>query len=109
MGPQVLADLQPRDLKRQDVINELFHTERSHCRNLRVLEQVFKRPLLDSGLMPKDVIDRLFPNLTEVTSVHSTYNNAMKHLSRDGFPILCVGELLADMFLGSYGDKLIQV
>merc|ERR1719318_1376792 len=85
-----LASLSAKEAKRQDVINELFHTERSHVRNLKVL-------------------DRLFRNIEEVLAVHSSYNNAMRTLVRGGFPIGNIGELLADMFLGSYGDKLISV
>jgi hypothetical protein len=85
--PEQLARLSSSEQKRQDVINELFHTERSHVRNLKVLDQLFRRPLLESGLMPREVVDRLFPNLEEVLSVHQSYNNAMKHLDKGGFPI----------------------
>lgn len=54
------------------MINELFHTERSHVRNLKVLEHVFRRPLLECGLVPAEVVDRLFPNLQEVITVHQS-------------------------------------
>eukprot|EP00092_Neocalanus_flemingeri_P029208 GFUD01031705.1.p1 GENE.GFUD01031705.1~~GFUD01031705.1.p1 ORF type:complete len:1324 (-),score=443.62 GFUD01031705.1:1464-5210(-) len=104
-----LASLTSKEAKRQDVVNELFHTERSHVRNLKVLDRVFRRPLLESGLMPREVVDRLFPNIEEVLNVHSSYNNAMRNLAKGGFPIGNVGELLGDMFLGSYGDRLISV
>ena len=87
----------------------MFHTERSHVRNLKVLEHVFRRPLLECGLVPREVVDRLFPNLQEVISVHQSYHAAMKTLAKEGFPIGRVGGLLADMFLGSFGDKLISV
>ena len=49
------------------MINELFHTERSHVRNLKV--HVFRRPLLECGLVPAEVVDQLFPNLQEVIVV----------------------------------------
>jgi hypothetical protein len=104
-----LASLNSREAKRQDVINELFHTERSHVRILKVLDRVFRRPLLESGLMPKEVVDRLFPNIEEVLAVHSSYNNAMRNLVQGGFPVGNIGELLGDMFLGSFGDRLISV
>merc|ERR1719400_122329 len=61
LSPDQLASLSAREAKRQDVINELFHTERSHVRNMKVVE-------------------RLFPNIDDVISVHSSYNNAMKNL-----------------------------
>jgi len=109
LTPEQMANLSSKEAKRQDVINELFHTERSHVRNLKVLDRVFRRPLLESGLMPKEVVDRLFPNIEEVLAVHSSYNNAMKNLVKGGFPIGNIGELLGDMFLGSFGDRLISV
>ena len=104
-----LASLSAREAKRQDVINELFHTERSHVRNMKVLDKLFRRPLMESGLMPREVVERLFPNIDDVISVHSSYNNAMRNLMEGGFPIADIGETLSDMFLGSYGEKLISV
>ena len=109
ISAEQLARLSPSEQKRQDVINELFHTERSHVRNLKVLEHVFRRPLLDCGPVPREVLDRLFPNLQEVISVHQTYHTAMKGLAKGGFPVEKIGGLLADMFLGGFGDKLISV
>ena len=35
-------------------------------RNLKVLAYIFRRPLLESGVMPVEVVDRLFPNIDEV-------------------------------------------
>nr|CAD7409258.1 unnamed protein product [Timema poppensis] len=43
-----LKNLSDKEKKRQDVINELFHSERSHVRHLKVLDQVFYRPMLDN-------------------------------------------------------------
>jgi len=63
---ELLVSMKPREQKRQDVINELFQTERSHVRNLKILDSIFRRPLIESGLMPRDMIDRLFPNIEEV-------------------------------------------
>ena len=98
-----LASLSTKEAKRQDVINELFNTERSHVMNMKTLERVFRTPLLDSGLMPQDVVERLFPNLDEVIQIHSSYNSAMRSLKRGGFLIMEIGEMLSDMFLGTFG------
>ena len=103
-----LASLSTKEAKRQDVINELFNTERSHVMNMKTLEKVFRTPLLDSGLMPQDVVARLFPNLDEVIQIHSSYNSAMRSLKRGGFLIMEIGEMLSDMFLGTFGDRLIS-
>ena len=104
-----LARLSSSQLKRQDVINELFHTERSHVRNLKVLDLLFRRPLLDTGRMPRDLLDRLFPNLEEVLALHTRHNNAMKTRLKAGFPVGDICDILDDMFLDSSGDKLVRV
>uniref|UniRef100_A0A8C6Z8P9 DH domain-containing protein n=1 Tax=Nothoprocta perdicaria TaxID=30464 RepID=A0A8C6Z8P9_NOTPE len=38
---EVLMGLKPYEIKRQEVINELFYTERAHVRTLKVLHNVF--------------------------------------------------------------------
>ena len=104
-----LKKLTSKELKRQDVINELFHTERSHVRNLKVLDCVFRRPLLDSGRLPREFVDRLFPNLDEVLAVHQNFNCAMKSRVKKGFPIGDICDILTEMFLESNGDRLVTV
>jgi len=104
-----LQKLKPKQRKRQDVINELFHTERSHVRNLKVLSNIFRRPLIESGLMPREVVDRLFPNIDDVLTVHQRYNGAMKDRMKRGFPIGNIGDILGDMFMGVAGEHLINV
>ena len=104
-----LKKLSSKELKRQDVINELFHTEKSHVRNLKVLDSVFRRPLLETGRMPREFIDRLFPNLDGVLALHSKFNSAMKSRVKQGFPIGDVCDILTEMFLDDDGEKLVQV
>ncbi|KAI5741903.1 hypothetical protein M8J77_000951 [Diaphorina citri] len=100
----ILRSLSPREKKRQEVINELFHTERSHVRGLKVLEQVFYHPMRDPQILPPDLSSLLFANLEEMLDIHSTFNNSMK-LKRKESPVVGdVGELLLDMFDGAAGE-----
>ena len=55
-----------KEKEKQKVINELFHTELTHVRHLRVLETVFFVPMRNEHIMSKDDLDNLFPNLSEV-------------------------------------------
>ena len=66
-------------------------------RNLKVLDRLFYRPLLESCHMSKELIERLFPNLEEVLAVHTKYNQRMKDRIKAGFPIGNVGDILSDM------------
>ena len=74
---------------------ELFHTERSHVRNLKVLERVFYRPLLDHGY--SDLVNLLFPNLPEMLDIHGRFNALMKARKREQPAVESVGDILVAM------------
>ncbi|XP_025073904.1 uncharacterized protein LOC105426685 [Pogonomyrmex barbatus] len=100
----VLAQLSNSEKKRQDVINELFHTERSHVRALKVLSHVFHKPLLESQVLPLDQIQLLFSNLDEMLMIHSRFNQAMKRKKKENPCVSDVGDLLLEMFDGEAGE-----
>ncbi|XP_014614376.1 PREDICTED: uncharacterized protein LOC106792462 isoform X2 [Polistes canadensis] len=101
---EVLAYLTNSEKKRQEVINELFHTERSHVRALKVLSHVFHRPLLESQLLPLDQVQLLFSNLDEMVAIHSRFNQAMKRKKKENACVGDVGDLLLEMFDGEDGE-----
>ncbi|XP_067203804.1 rho guanine nucleotide exchange factor 11 isoform X3 [Linepithema humile] len=104
VAEDVLAQLSNSEKKRQEVINELFHTERSHVRALKVLSHVFHKPLLDSQVLPLDQIQLLFSNLDEMLMIHSRFNQSMKRKKKENPCVGDVGELLLEMFDGEAGE-----
>ena len=71
-------------------------------RTLKVLDRLFYRPLLEhaqGGLqIPRDLVDRLFPNLDEVLAWHVRCNQRMKDkVKTTGFPVGSIGDILAEM------------
>ncbi|GFU54515.1 rho guanine nucleotide exchange factor 12 [Nephila pilipes] len=102
----VLKVMKPKEKKRQDVINELFHTEKTHVRNLKVLDQVFYKPLVQEQLLPVDFLNLLFPNLEEMLEIHSTFNNKMKARRKMEPVIGDIGQLMLEMFDGAAGEHL---
>ncbi|GIY24324.1 hypothetical protein CDAR_266562 [Caerostris darwini] len=104
----VLKLMKPKEKKRQDVINELFHTERTHVRNLKVLDQVFYKPLLQEQLLPLDFLNLLFPNLEEMLEIHTTFNNKMKARRKTEAVIGDIGQLMLEMFDGTAGEHMKQ-
>ena len=76
-------------------ITELFHTERSHVRNLKVIDLVFYRPIMNAQIFTPDDIQLLFSNLDEMLHIHSRFNNLLKVKRRDS---LVVGDI-ADVLL----------
>ncbi|XP_076472730.1 rho guanine nucleotide exchange factor 1-like isoform X2 [Babylonia areolata] len=106
---QVLGEgverLEAEERQRQEVINELFHTEKAHLRKLKVLDQLFKRPMLaEFGIIP-DLARALFPKLDEVITMHESMIRAMEG-RRSRSPVVAdIGDILLDRFDGVHGDS----
>lgn len=75
---EVLRHLKPKEKKRQEVINELFHTERTHVRNLKILYKIFYRPLVMQKIESPELIHLLFGNLDELLIVHQDMYKKMR-------------------------------
>lgn len=100
--------LKPKEKKRQDVINELFHTERTHVKNLKILDGIFYKPLLNEGLLPSEFLHLLFPNLEEMLKIHNEFNTLMKEKRKKELIIGNIGEMMLQMFDGTSGENLKQ-
>jgi len=51
---------------------ELFHTERAHVRNLKVMQQLYYRPMKevsDSAILA-EFVSLLFPNIDDMIELH---------------------------------------
>ncbi|XP_065581699.1 rho guanine nucleotide exchange factor 12-like [Artemia franciscana] len=101
----ILRKLSHKEKQRQEVINKLFHNERSHVRCLKVLDRVFCRPLTESNLIP-DILNLLFANLNEMIEIHARFNTFMKHKRKSKGVIGNVGDILLCMFDGQEGERL---
>lgn len=64
--------------------SELFVTEASHLRTLRVLDLIFYQRMKKENLMSREELARLFPNLPELIEIHSkepvSLQDALLHL-----------------------------
>ncbi|XP_041820615.1 rho guanine nucleotide exchange factor 11 isoform X2 [Chelmon rostratus] len=100
--PQLLATLSPREVDRQAVIYELFTTEASHLRTLRVLDQVFFQKM--RSVLSSDELACIFPNLPQVYELHASLCEAMK--KRRETPIVQdIGDVMLARFEGAAGDE----
>ncbi|CAJ0933896.1 unnamed protein product, partial [Mesorhabditis belari] len=113
VGWDVVRHLKPKEKKRQEVINELFHTERTHVRNLKIVHKLFYTPMTQQNLIPPDIVELLFANIDEILQLHQSMNKQMRaaveEWKRD--PQLNglygdIGELMDGMFSGEPGEKL---
>lgn len=109
VGKDVVAGLTQREIDRQEVINELFVTEASHLRTLRVLDLIFYQRMKKENLMPRDELARLFPNLPELIEIHNSWCEAMKKLREEGPIIRDISDLMLARFDGPAREELQQV
>ncbi|XP_055259963.1 rho guanine nucleotide exchange factor 11 isoform X9 [Moschus berezovskii] len=109
VGKDVVARLSQREIDRQEVINELFVTEASHLRTLRVLDLIFYQRMKKEGLLPREELARLFPNLPELIEIHNSWCEAMRKLREEGPIIKEVSDLMLARFDGPAREELQEV
>ncbi|CAK6964561.1 LOW QUALITY PROTEIN: rho guanine nucleotide exchange factor 12 [Scomber scombrus] len=104
----VLASLTPKEIKRQEVINELFYTERAHLRMLRVLDCVFCQRLNRDGVLPSEDIKHIFTNLDEIIQLHVSVTEQMVSIRKrsETSVIGQIGDDLLAWFSGEEEEKI---
>uniref|UniRef100_A0A8C2KXR4 Rho guanine nucleotide exchange factor (GEF) 12a n=1 Tax=Cyprinus carpio TaxID=7962 RepID=A0A8C2KXR4_CYPCA len=102
----VLAGLTPHEIKRQEVINELFYTERTHVRMLKVLDSVFYQKLTRENILPPVDIKNIFTNLEEIIQLHNQMTAIRK--KNESSVIDHIGDELLAWFSGGEEEKIKQ-
>ncbi|XP_030076219.1 rho guanine nucleotide exchange factor 12 isoform X2 [Microcaecilia unicolor] len=110
VGREVLRGLKPHEIKQQEVIHELFYTERAHVRKLTVLDQVFYQRISREGILPVSDIRSIFSNLDEILMLHVGLNEQMRSVRKrnETSVIDQIGEDLLTWFNGEGEEKLKQ-
>ncbi|KAM8921486.1 rho guanine nucleotide exchange factor 11 [Pelodytes ibericus] len=108
VGREVAQHLPPRERARQEVIHELFVTEASHLRVLRVLDLIFYQRMRKENLLSQDELWLVFPNLPELIEIHNSLAEAMKRMREDGAVVKEVGDLMLSRFDGGAGEEVRQ-
>ncbi|XP_053089332.1 rho guanine nucleotide exchange factor 11 isoform X4 [Pangasianodon hypophthalmus] len=97
-----LHSLSSREIDRQAVIYELFTTEASHLRTLRVLDQVFFQKM--RNLLTSDELSCIFPNLPQVYELHASLCESMKKL-RESPIVQGIGDIMLARFEDAAGEE----
>ncbi|KAL1517182.1 hypothetical protein ABEB36_000980 [Hypothenemus hampei] len=101
-----LKKLNPNEKKRQEVINELFLTEASHLRMLKVLYKLFYKSLQSSQMLKPDELNLIFPNIKELLDVHTEINKEMRRRRKEDPLVRQIGDLLLTTLTGPQGEQL---
>ncbi|XP_030292901.1 rho guanine nucleotide exchange factor 12 isoform X2 [Sparus aurata] len=100
----VLDSLTPQEIKRQEVINELFYTERAHLRTLKVLDCVFYQRLNRDAILPPEDIKSIFINLEEIIQLHVSVTEQMTSIRRRSETSV-IGQIADDLLAWFSGDE----
>ncbi|KAG1937919.1 rho guanine nucleotide exchange factor [Pimephales promelas] len=87
----VLTSLSSREVDRQAVIYELFTTEASHLRTLRVLDQVFYQKM--QSVLSPDELSCIFLNLRQVYELHASLCESMRK-RRESAIVQGIGDIM---------------
>ncbi|XP_067419874.1 rho guanine nucleotide exchange factor 1 [Emydura macquarii macquarii] len=102
--PDALLRLKKGEVKRQEVINELFLTEHAHVRMLRVLLELFYQPLLSEGFFLEAELTNIFPGLDDLLEAHTLFLENLKKLRDESDCIIAeIGDVLLARFEGPEG------
>ncbi|XP_053575898.1 rho guanine nucleotide exchange factor 11 [Bombina bombina] len=108
VGREVAQNLSPRERARQEVIHELFVTETSHLRVLRVLDLIFYQRMRKENLLSQDELWLVFPNLPELIEIHNSLTESMKRMRDEGPIVKEIGDLMLSRFDGEAGEEVCQ-
>ncbi|XP_019522004.1 PREDICTED: A-kinase anchor protein 13 [Hipposideros armiger] len=101
-------------VKRQEVIYELMQTELHHVRTLKIMSDVYSRGMMTDLLFEQQMVEKLFPCLDELISIHSQFfqrilerkKESLVDKSEKNFLIKRIGDVLVNQFSGENADRL---
>ncbi|CAH2218934.1 rho guanine nucleotide exchange factor 11 isoform X6 [Pelobates cultripes] len=96
VGMDVVSQLQPQEILRQEMIHELIVTEESHLRVLRIL--LFFQNLTYGTLLSSDEVKLVFPNLPQLIAIHNSLLVSLKQVLLSGPTVKEIGGILLSHF-----------
>ncbi|XP_059227601.1 A-kinase anchor protein 13 isoform X5 [Mustela nigripes] len=101
-------------VKRQEVIYELMQTELHHIRTLKIMSDVYSRGMMTELLFEQQTVEKLFPCLDELISIHSQFfqrilerkKESLVDKSEKNFLIRRMGDVLVNQFSGENAERL---
>ncbi|XP_055479405.1 A-kinase anchor protein 13 isoform X3 [Psammomys obesus] len=101
-------------VKRQEVIYELMQTELHHIRTLKIMSDVYSRGMMTDLLFEQQMVEKLFPCLAELISIHSQFfqrilerkKESLVDKSEKNFLVKRIGDVLVNQFSGENAERL---
>ncbi|KAK0182732.1 hypothetical protein PV327_000835 [Microctonus hyperodae] len=93
-----ISMLDPMERKRQDYIKELIATEQAYIDDMRLVHEVFEKPLLQSLVLTVDEVERIFVNWRDIIACNDNFLRTLRirrDNSADGV-VRMIGDILCE-------------
>lgn len=94
----VVAALKSHEAKRQEHIYEFIITEKHHCQLLKVIQKVFCEGMVTYLDMKPELLDRLFPQLDTLISLHFQFLRQLRERQDSTTVISTIADILMTQF-----------
>ncbi|XP_011639535.1 intersectin-1 isoform X5 [Pogonomyrmex barbatus] len=88
----------PREKKRQEHIKELIMTEHAYIEDMRLVHEVFEKPLIESLVLSVDEIERIFINWRDIIACNDNFLRTLR-IRRDNSyngVVRMIGDILCE-------------
>ncbi|XP_055011082.1 A-kinase anchor protein 13-like isoform X1 [Boleophthalmus pectinirostris] len=112
-----LKTLKKDEIKRQDVIYELYQTEFHHVRTLRIMSEVYYKGIQKELQLDLHTLEKIFPVLDDLVETHTEFLHQLleqRRSSSGGAPhsslLVCgIGDTLVKQFSGTSAERMKKV
>ncbi|XP_076754423.1 dynamin associated protein 160 isoform X3 [Xylocopa sonorina] len=94
----LMAGLDPMERKRQGYILELISTEQAYIEDMRLVHEVFEKPLIESLVLSMDEVDKIFVNWRDIIACNDNFLRTLR-IRRDnseGGIVRMIGDILCE-------------
>uniref|UniRef100_A0A3Q0RGC4 DH domain-containing protein n=1 Tax=Amphilophus citrinellus TaxID=61819 RepID=A0A3Q0RGC4_AMPCI len=113
-----LKTLKKDEIKRQDVIYELYQTEAHHVRTLKIMSEVYYKGLQKELQLDAQTLKKIFPVLDELGEMHTEFLSLLLDRKRaasaerqnsNNFLICSIGDVLVKQFSGCSSVRMKKI
>ncbi|XP_044011155.1 intersectin-1 isoform X3 [Aphidius gifuensis] len=94
----MLSPMDPIEKKRQESIKELIATEEGYINDMRLVHEVFEKPLIQSMVLTVDEVEKIFVNWRDIIACNDNFLRTLRirrDNSEDGI-VRMIGDILCE-------------
>uniref|UniRef100_A0A915IC48 Rho guanine nucleotide exchange factor 2 n=1 Tax=Romanomermis culicivorax TaxID=13658 RepID=A0A915IC48_ROMCU len=100
--------LTSKEIKRQDIMHELYITEKHHCQILVVLKHTYSDTLINQNIIPGEEVDKLLPKLDHLLNLHQNFLRNLKKRKDECVIVETIHDVIHEQFSNDNAKLLIE-